>query len=71
MLVITKADVPEETHDDRRESFFIMKGTCICVVDGIQYELNPGDFLEIPLHTNHDIKIVTPYVVAILQHLPV
>lgn len=68
MLVITKNDVPEETHDDRMESFFILKGTCVCFVDDRIYRLTPGDFLEIPLYANHDVKIISPYVVAILQH---
>jgi len=68
MLVIAKNDVPEETHEDRMESFFILKGTCVCFVDGKLYRLTPGDFLEIPLYAAHDVKIISPYVVAILQH---
>ncbi|MDB5136457.1 MAG: hypothetical protein JWP37_3060 [Mucilaginibacter sp.] len=68
MLVVTKTDVPEELHEDRIESFFILKGTCVCIVGGQLFRLTSGDFLEIPLHTVHDIKIISPYVVAILQH---
>jgi mannose-6-phosphate isomerase-like protein (cupin superfamily) len=68
MLVVTKMDVPEELHDDRIESFFILKGTCVCIVGDQLFRLTAGDFLEIPLHTAHDIKIISPYVVAILQH---
>jgi len=68
LLVITKNDVPEETHGDLIESFFILKGKCECTVGDHLYKLSPGDFLEIPLHVEHDIKIVSPYVVGILQH---
>lgn len=68
MLVITKNDVPVEIHEDRTESFFILKGECICTVGDHTYKLSPGDFLEIPLHQEHDVKIQSPYVIAILQH---
>nr|WP_255678754.1 cupin domain-containing protein [Mucilaginibacter sp. UR6-1] len=67
-LVVTKLNVPEETHDIVAESFFILKGTCTCTVGKNVFTLNAGDHLEIPLHTNHDIRIDSPYVVAILQH---
>lgn len=67
MLVVTKLDVPEETHEDVGESFFILKGQCACTVGNEVFTLNAGDHLEIPLHINHDIKILSPYVIAILQ----
>jgi mannose-6-phosphate isomerase-like protein (cupin superfamily) len=68
MLVITKSNVHEEVHENVMESFFILKGECRCTVGDKQIILKPGDFLEIPLHTKHDVKILSPYVVAILQH---
>lgn len=68
MLVITKCDVPPETHKDVIESFFILKGECQCSVGNTLFLLGPGDFLEIPLHQQHDVKLLSPYVVAILQH---
>jgi mannose-6-phosphate isomerase-like protein (cupin superfamily) len=67
-LVVTRLNVPEEVHDTIAESFFILKGTCTCSVGNEIFTLNAGDHLEIPLHTKHDIKIQSPYVVAILQH---
>lgn len=67
-LVITKMNVPEEIHEEVAESFFILKGTCVCTVGTETFTLNAGDHLEIPLHVNHDIKITSPYVIAILQH---
>ncbi|TSD66283.1 cupin domain-containing protein [Inquilinus sp. KBS0705] len=68
MLVVTRLNVPEETHDVVAESFFILEGTCTCTVGNELFTLNAGDYLDIPLHTNHDIRIDSPYVVAILQH---
>lgn len=68
MLIITKSDVPDETHDNLKESFFILKGQCKCLVGENAFMLGPGDFLEIPLNQEHNVKILTPYVVAILQY---
>jgi len=68
MLVISKIDVPEETHEDLMESLFILKGQCKCTVGKNIFILGPGDFLEIPLHLPHNVKLVSPYVAAILQH---
>ncbi|MDB4925172.1 cupin domain-containing protein [Mucilaginibacter sp.] len=68
MLVIAKVGVPMEIHSDVAESFFILKGECICTVSGLTFKLAPGDFLDIPLHQEHDVKLLTPYVIAILQH---
>ncbi|MES2266974.1 MAG: cupin domain-containing protein [Bacteroidota bacterium] len=68
VLVVTKCDVPEETHGDLIESFFILKGECICTVGNDTFHLQGGSFLEIPLNVEHTIKIVSPYVVGILQH---
>jgi mannose-6-phosphate isomerase-like protein (cupin superfamily) len=67
-LVVTRMNVPEEIHEEVAESFFILHGQCACTVGGDVFILNAGDHLEIPLHINHDIKILSPYVIAILQH---
>ena len=69
-LVYTRMNIPEETHEDLIESFFILEGSCRCMVDGQEYLLNPGDFLEIPLYVKHDITLLTPHVLAILQQQP-
>ncbi len=70
-LVFTRMNIPDETHEDLKESFFILEGTCTCTVDGIDHFLKPGDFLEIPLHVHHEIRLTAPYVVAILQQQPI
>ena len=69
-LVFTRMNIPDETHADLKESFFILEGTCTCTVGGLDHFLKPGDFLEIPLHIQHDIQLTAPYVVAILQQQP-
>ena len=68
MLVYTRMDIPEEQHGEFIESFFILKGHCECKVGDQMHFLSPGDYLEIPMHTDHDIKITSPHVVAILQY---
>jgi mannose-6-phosphate isomerase-like protein (cupin superfamily) len=68
MFVVACADVPPETHTDTMESFFILEGECRCTVGEDVVTLGPGGFIEIPLHTLHDVKMLTPRVIAILQH---
>jgi len=68
MLVVAKVDVPDESHDNYAESFFILDGKCSCTIDGEEVFLNAGDFLEIPLHAEHNITMLTPTVTAILQY---
>lgn len=70
-LIVIKHDVPEETHTNVIESFFILKGQCMCTVGNQMHHLRPGDFLEIPLDVDHDIQMLSPYVVGILQHVAV
>lgn len=68
MLVVAKVDVPDESHDSYAESFFILQGKCSCTIDGTEVFLSAGDFLEIPLHAEHNVKMLTPTVTAILQY---
>ncbi len=68
MLVVAKVNVPDESHDNYAESFFILDGKCSCTIDGAEVFLSAGDFLEIPLYAEHDIKMLTPTVTAILQY---
>lgn len=68
MLVISKIDVPDESHEDVLESLLILKGSCRCTIGGKAVVLKEGDYIDIPLHVQHNVKVLTPYVVAILQH---
>jgi len=71
VLIISKTDVGEETHEHERESFLVLEGECECHIGDETWRLGPGGFLEIPLHKNHNIKVLSPYVVAVLQHVAV
>lgn len=68
MLMTGNTDVPEEEHGEFYEGLFILKGRCECTVGEDFYPLGPGDFIEIPLNIKHDIRLVTPYVTAVLQY---
>ncbi|TFF38540.1 cupin domain-containing protein [Mucilaginibacter psychrotolerans] len=67
-LVVTKVNVPEEVHESYAESFFILEGRCACTIDGQVFEIAAGDYLPIPLHVPHDVRLLTPQVTAILQY---
>lgn len=67
-LVRVRQFVPEETHDDLLESFYILEGTCTCFVGENQYPLEAGGFLEIPMFIPHSVTITSEKpVLAILQ----
>jgi quercetin dioxygenase-like cupin family protein len=68
MLVTSSDDVPEEEHGEFFESLFVLKGRCECTIGENLYALGAGDFIEIPLHVKHDIKLITPFVTAVLQY---
>lgn len=68
MLMTGNTDVPEEEHGEFYESLFVLKGRCECMVGDELFALGAGDFIEIPLHVKHDIRLVTPYVTAVLQY---
>lgn len=71
MLVISKTDFDNEEHEHELESFVILEGECECTVGDNVFRLGPGGFTEIPLYTPHAVRIVSPYVVAILQRVAV
>lgn len=67
-LVVSKVNVPEETHEEYAESFFILKGRCACTIGGKVFELSAGDYLDIPLHVPHDVRLLSTEVTAIVQY---
>jgi mannose-6-phosphate isomerase-like protein (cupin superfamily) len=71
MAVWTDINIPDEEHDDLQESFIILEGECECFVGDKVYRLKAGDYLEIPLHEHHDVKLLSAKVVAILQRVKV
>ncbi len=71
-LVTTIQDVLQETHENEKESFLILQGSCTCYIGENVISLSAGGFVDIPMLTNHHV-IVHPGqpVVAILQHLKI
>lgn len=69
-LVTTIVDVPHETHENEKESFLILQGSCTCYIGDQMISLTAGGYVDIPMFTDHNV-IVHPGVpvVAILQHL--
>jgi mannose-6-phosphate isomerase-like protein (cupin superfamily) len=68
-LVISKTDFENEEHVHEIESFIILEGECECTIGDNVFRLGPGGFTDIPLHTPHTVRIISPHVVAILQRV--
>ncbi len=69
MLIISTTDIEEEIHEDEYESFLILEGECSCKIGDKLTFMRAGDYMEIPLHQSHDVKLVSKRVVAILQRI--
>ncbi|MCW3071086.1 MAG: hypothetical protein JWO44_976 [Bacteroidetes bacterium] len=50
---------PQEVHDDEYEKFLIVEGTCDLVIGNKVHQLVPGDYLAIPLHIGHEVKVTS------------
>lgn len=61
----------EEIHTDMIESFLILEGDCICRIGDNLIPLTAGGFIEIPLHEVHNVKVTSPYIVAVVQRIAV
>lgn len=66
-LVWSSVDYPDEVHDDVQESFIVLEGSCECFIGEQVILMGPGDFMEIPMHTHHDVKLLSTYLMAIVQ----
>ena len=71
ILMMSYEDDVEEIHTDLKESFIILEGECECYIDGEVTRLSAGGYLEIPLHAKHNVKVLSPYVVAVVQRIAV
>ncbi|WP_048920506.1 cupin domain-containing protein [Rufibacter radiotolerans] len=61
-----------EVHHDEYERFLIVEGTCDMIAGEHLYKLKPGDFFEVPLHTQHMIKVTSKVPCkAVLQRVAV
>jgi mannose-6-phosphate isomerase-like protein (cupin superfamily) len=71
IVIWTHIDYPDEVHTEVQESFIILQGRCRCFIDGHAVELEPGGFLEIPLHKHHDVQVLESPVLAVVQRIKV
>lgn len=58
-IVWIKEMAPDEIHTDEFESFLIVEGTCDIQIGEEIHHLVSGDFLQIPLHVNHFVKVTS------------
>ena len=50
---------PQEVHDHEYEKFLILEGTCDIHIADETHHLQAGDFLTIPLHKQHHVKVTS------------
>ena len=67
----TNEGLPYEMHRTTQETLLVLEGKCRCHIEGEVHELNPGDFLSIPLHKAHNVEILEGPVMAIIQRIKV
>lgn len=59
LIVWLKDGAPDETHTDELEKFLIVEGTCDITIGDKVHSLKAGDFLSIPLHINHNVRVTS------------
>lgn len=58
-IVWLQNETPYEVHTDEHEKFLIIEGTCDIDIDGTIHSLIPGNYLSIPLHAGHVVKVTS------------
>lgn len=58
-IVWIKSMAPHEVHDHEYERFLIVEGTCDIVIGDKTHKLAPGDYMQIPLHSGHHVKVTS------------
>lgn len=58
-IVWLREIAPQEVHDNEYERFLILEGTCDIVIEEEIHSLKRGDFLQIPLHKNHHVRVTS------------
>jgi quercetin dioxygenase-like cupin family protein len=71
MMVISRTGFEDETHDDLHESFIILEGECECTVGDEVFRVSAGGYASIPLYVPHSVRIISPYVLAVMQRVAV
>ena len=71
VLMISSTDVPDEVHENEYESFMVLEGECDCHIGDNIITLGPGGFIDIPLHTHHEVRARSGHVIAIMQRIAI
>lgn len=58
-IVWIKYFAPQEVHHNEFEKFLIVEGTCTITIEEEVHQLVAGNFLSIPLHKNHSVKVTS------------
>lgn len=58
-IVWIQSETPYEVHTNEYERFLIVEGTCDVNIDGKIHSLVPGNYLQIPLHAGHIVKVTS------------
>jgi mannose-6-phosphate isomerase-like protein (cupin superfamily) len=58
-LVWMRKGAEEETHTDCIEKFLIIEGTCEIFFNGKTHALKAGDYMSIPMHVPHSVKVTS------------
>ncbi len=59
LIVWLKDGAPWELHDNEYEKFLIVEGSCDIIIEDTTHQLKVGDYLSIPLHKNHMVKVTS------------
>ena len=66
IIVWAKKGILDESHDNLKERFVVLEGTCTCVVGDEKIYMEPGSFLDIPLHTIHNLRVTSEIPVKVI-----
>jgi mannose-6-phosphate isomerase-like protein (cupin superfamily) len=59
MIVWLNTGAPYEKHDNEYERFLIVEGSCDIDIHGEIHSLKVGDYIQIPLHLGHSVKVTS------------
>ena len=58
-IVWLRESAPTEVHEDELERFLIAEGRCMITIGEEGHYLGPGDYMEMPLHVAHHVKVIS------------
>lgn len=58
-IIWLRHGAPVEKHENELERFLILEGSCDITIGENIHRLVPGDFLAIPLHIPHNVKVTS------------